>query len=121
MTNPATRFDVRHSNLGRLAAIAAPLVEVGLLVLLIGGGIELESALSLVVPLWLLSLGHSWFVFGTHYEISDSALLVTHGPWRREFPRTDVLGARLVRTLDRGPAAQIDLAYGRTLLLTPIE
>jgi hypothetical protein len=101
--------------------MAAPLAELGLFGMLVSaGGIAPESALLLLGPLWAMSLGHSWFVFGSHYEVSSTALRLVNGPWRREVALTDVLRARAIRTLDRGPVVQLDIAYGRKLLLTPV-
>lgn len=116
------RFELRHSDIGRAGAVAAPAVELGLFGLLVSaGGIEPESASLLLGILLLMSLGHSWFVFGSYYEVTEAALRIVHGPWRREIALTDVLGARAVRTLDRGPVVHVDLAYGRRLLLSPVE
>lgn len=121
-TSTTLRFELRHSNLGRVAAVAAPVAELGLFgVLVVVGGIETESVAALLGLLWLLSLGHSWFVFGGYYQVGNGTLRIVHGPWRREFALTDVLRARPLRTLDRGPVIQLDLAYGRKLVLSPVE
>ena len=121
-TSTMVRFALRHSNLGRVAAVAAPVAELGLFgVLVVAGGIEPESVAALLGLLWLLSLGHSWFVFGGYYQVGGGTLRIVHGPWRREFALTDVLRTRPLRTLDRGPVIQLDLAYGRKLVLSPVE
>ena len=67
----------------------------------------------------IASLLHSWFVFGSRYELNSSTLRIVHGPWRRAVPLADMLGARPLRTLDRGAIVQLRLAYGRELRLTP--
>lgn len=116
------RFELRHSHLSRVGAIAAPIAELGLFGVLVSyGGIEPEGAALLLGLLWGISLGHTWFVFAAWYEVSDTTLRMVHGPWRREIALTDLLRVRLVRTLDRGPVVDVDVVYGRKLLLSPVE
>ena len=115
-------FELRHSSLARAATVAAPTIEFALFGLLVSyGHIAPESAAAFAAILMFASLVHSWFVLGSRYEVSPSALRIVHGPWRRNIPMTDVLAARPIRTLDRGPVIQLRLAYGRRLLLSPTD
>jgi len=121
-TAPTIRFEIRHSNLGRLGAVAAPFLELGLFGILVSvGGIAPDAALVLAGPLLLVSLGHAWFLFAARYEVGDGVLRIVHGPWRRETPLTDILEARPLHALDRGPVIELKLAYGRRLVLSPVE
>jgi hypothetical protein len=44
-----------------------------------------------------------------------------HGPWRRTIALGDIIAARPVRTLDRGPVVHMHLTYGRRLVLSPAD
>lgn len=117
-----TQFELRHSRLTRIAAVAAPTVEFMLFGALISyGNTPTESAAALAAVLMAASMLHAWFVLGARYEVTKSALHIVHGPWHRRIELSDVLAALPLRTLDRGPVVQLRLAYGRQLLLTPID
>lgn len=117
-----TEFELRHSPLVRAAAIAAPVIEFLLFSALIAyGGTPPESAAAFAAVLMGASLLHSWFVFSSRYELDETDLRIVHGPWRRRIALENVLGARPIRTLDRGPVIQVDLVYGKHLLLSPRE
>ncbi|MDA0351846.1 MAG: hypothetical protein O3A10_06510 [Chloroflexi bacterium] len=113
-------FELRHSTPTRVAAVVAPAVEFLLFGILVTyGDTTTESAAAIASLLMAVSFIHSWCVLGSRYELSDESLWIVHGPWRRRFGLGDVLAARPIRTLDRGPVVQVRLAYGRQLLLTP--
>ncbi len=115
-------FELRHSRITRVFAVAAPTLEFLLFGSLIAyGHMPPESAAAIAAVLMAASMVHAWFVLGSRYEVSDTALSVVHGPWHRRIPLGDVLAARPLRTLDRGPVVQLRLAYGRRLLLTPLD
>jgi len=116
------RFELRHSPLGRIAAIAGPtLVFLLFAGLTSHGTTPPESAAAVMAVLLAGSMLHAWFVLGGHYEVTMSDLHIVHGPWHRRIPLGDVLAALPLRTLDRGPVVQLRLAYGRQLLLTPLD
>lgn len=117
-----THFELRHSRLSRVAAIAGPSAEFLLFGALISyGETPPESAAALAALLMAASMLQAWFVLGARYEITNTALHIVHGPWRRTIGLGDVLGARPLRTLDRGAVVQLHLAYGRQLRLTPLD
>ncbi len=99
----ATRFELRHAPLTRVTAFAAPTIEFLLFGIIVAyGDTSPESAAAFASLLMIASLLHSWFVFGSRYELNSSTLRIVHGPWRRAVPLADMLGARPLRTLDRG-------------------
>jgi hypothetical protein len=117
-----SHFELRHSPLTRVVAIAAPTIEFMLFGSLIAyGHTPPETAAALAALLMLCSFLHSWFVLGSRYEVDASVLRIVHGPWRRTVPLTDLLAALPLRTLDRGPVVQVRMAYGRLLVLTPLD
>lgn len=126
-TQPASapntrRFEVRHSPLGRIAVAAAPIAELAIFGILVTvGGISPESAVVLLAVLWSLSLGHAWLLLGSRYELTSTTLRIVHGPLRQEVALTDILRARAIRTLDRGPVVEANIAYGKRLVLSPVE